>query len=348
MTFEPIPDGVRVAVYNAMGGWGPYTVREIDELFRMYGFSKTAELDDVGGERRTAAESFQRCIDWGDAEQRRRYLLLVDDVLENYPDVDGKPPAEAKKVRRALQLAGAMGTRSQAAEGATSADDLWPVGAVRIFVSLIAVRKAEAHELAEVLQAIGYSCFVAHDQIRPSRSWLREIERALRSCDLLIAYVTPKFADSEWTDQEVGWALGRDLVVIPVSVDGEMPKGFLGTYQAVRRAPNQRAGSLGRDVCKAIVDAVFDGQRPAATVVRERVAALIAGVFCKVRSRDNARFWYQLVVRIPTNEWTSQMRAEVEQALRTNQHLAHTTASDESQTVVADAIATYLSLERAG
>src|SRR5205823_15083464 len=99
MSFEPIPEGVRVAVYNAMGGHGPYTVREIDELFKMYGFTATADIDDVGGERRKAAESFQRGIDWGNPEQRRRYLMLVEDVLENYPDVDGKPAAEAKKVR---------------------------------------------------------------------------------------------------------------------------------------------------------------------------------------------------------------------------------------------------------
>jgi hypothetical protein len=103
------------------------------------------------------------------------------------------------------------------------------------------------------------------------------MERALRSCDLLVAYVTHGFSDSDWTAQEVGWALGRDLVVIPISVDGEMPKGFLGTYQAVPGRADQTARALGRAVYDAIVDAVFNEQRPAATAIRGRLALQIAG-----------------------------------------------------------------------
>ena len=198
----------------------------------MYGFTETSPLNDIGGVRRTTVEEFQQQINWADPAQRQRYVMLVDDVLENYPDTDGKPHEVAKKVRRALQLAS---TQAVAPE---TTDDLWPVGTrvsyyVRVFISHLATRREEAHKIAEVLRHVGFACFVAHDQIQPSRSWLREIERALRSCDILLAYVTPGFADSDWTDQEVGWALGRDLVVIPVSVEGAVPTGFLGTYQAV-------------------------------------------------------------------------------------------------------------------
>ncbi|MCA1695152.1 MAG: hypothetical protein LC749_10695, partial [Actinobacteria bacterium] len=67
---KPIPGGLRVAVYNAMGGWGPYTVRQIAELFLTYGFSETSDAaGDVGGARRSAAEAYQRCIDWDDPDR---------------------------------------------------------------------------------------------------------------------------------------------------------------------------------------------------------------------------------------------------------------------------------------
>jgi hypothetical protein len=269
-------------------------------------------------------------------------LLLVEDVLENYPDVDGRPPREARAVRRTLQLAGVRQLPAQQSGESQDADDLWPVGTVRVFFSHLAGRKKEVHDLAEVLRKIGFSCFVAHDEIKPSRSWLREIERALRSCDLLVAYISPKFAESDWTDQEVGWALGRDLVVIPISVDGEMPKGFLGSYQAVRHSADQRPVSLGREVCKAIVDAVFEEQRPAARAVRDRVAALISRVFCKVRSHESARFWYALLVRIPASEFTSKMRSEVQGALTKNAQLAGAVLADHSKTPMPDAVASYL------
>src|SRR5438309_7414252 len=255
MGIARIPDGLRVAMYNAMGGWGPYTVREIDELFRLYGFTQTTPIDDVGGVRRTTAEEYQQRIDWSDPEQRQRYLMLVDDVMENYPDIDGKPSDTAKKVRRAIKLATTRFPLPQSSDD--DSFDGWPSGDVRVFISHLAARKAEVHELARVLRAIGFSCFVAHDAIQPSRAWLREIERALRSCEVMVAYVSPGFADSDWTDQEVGWALGRDLVVIPVSVEGEVPRGFLGTYQAVRQHDGQTDVSLAREVSRAVVDAVF-------------------------------------------------------------------------------------------
>jgi hypothetical protein len=314
MSFEAIPEGARVAMYNAMGGHGPYTVREIEELFTMYGFTERAAIEDVGGARRSEAEAYQRSIDWGDADQRRRYLLLVDDVLENYPDVDGKPSPEARKVRRALKLAGAERAAVQPAETDPDSADLWPVGTMRIFISHLASRKAEVHQLADVLRAIGFSCFVAHDQIRPSRSWQLEIERALRSCDLLVAYVSPKFAESHWTDQEVGWALGRDLVIVPISVEGETPKGFLGMYQAVPRRADQSPNKLGRAVYDAIIEAVFNEQRPAAGMIRSRLALQIASVFCRVRTADAARSWFEFLQRIPCNEWTVEIRTMVDKA----------------------------------
>lgn len=338
MKFEPVPEGVRVAVYNAMGGFGPYTVREIEELFKMYGFTEAAaDVADVGGVRRSVAEAFQRRINWADREQRRRYLMLVEDVLENYPDVDGKRAPEAKKVRRALELAGAEKVQTSAVSAST-ADDLWPVGSMRIFISHLANRKTEVHELAEVLRAVGFACFVAHDQIHPSRSWQLEIERALRSCDLLIAYVTPGFANSQWTDQEVGWALGRDLVVIPVSVEGEMPSGFLGTYQAVVRGSNQGARALGRAIYDAIIDAVFRRQRPGAEAIRSRLASQIVDRFCRVSSFARARTRFEFLERIPSSEWTPETREMVERALVENDQLADAFLDDREHTPLSDAV----------
>jgi hypothetical protein len=315
---EPIPEGLRVAVYNAMGGWGPYSFREIDELFRTYGFSDAVELDDIGGVRRTRAEEYQRCIDWADPEQRRRYLMLVEDVLSNYPDVDGESPPLAKKVHLALRLADVSLPSEQPQEPVIS-DDLWlPRSGVRVFISHLADRREEVHQLARMLRAFGFAPFVAHDAIHPSRSWLREIERALRSCDLLIAYVTPGFHRSQWTDQEVGWALGRELIVIPVGVEGENPYGFLGMYQAVRRKPSQGHVPLSREVFRAVADAVFNLQRPAARDLTDQTARMIANAFRRSTSFDNTRLWFELLEMIPKSAWTNPVREAVEAAVREN------------------------------
>lgn len=60
-----IPLSVRIAVRNAVGGWGPYTAREIDDLFNSYGCTDSeSEVPDAGGVRRTAAEGYQARIDF--------------------------------------------------------------------------------------------------------------------------------------------------------------------------------------------------------------------------------------------------------------------------------------------
>lgn len=316
-----VPVALRVALYNAMGGWGPYSVREIEDLFRTYGFeARTDDIDDVSGVRRETVENFQQAIDWSDSDQRRRYLMLVEDVLENFPDQDGKPHPQGKAIRRALALySGVQSTKRSTDEAARV--DLWrPSAAPRVFLSHLAKDREEVHELARVLKMIGFACFVAHDEIRPSRSWLREIERALNSCEILVGYITEGFSESEWTDQEVGWALGRGLVAIPVVAGGPMPYGFLGTYQAIKRGPDDHIG-LGRRVFASIVDATFDGQRPYAEAIVPKVAPLVTNAFSRSTSAGKAAEHFELLRQIPASAWTLPMREQIETALRENPHV---------------------------
>src|SRR5262249_43021414 len=76
------------------------------------------------------------------------------------------------------------------------------------------------------------SAFVAHTSIQPTRQWQDEIESALYSMDALAALMTEDFHESNWTDQEVGFALGRHVPIIPLRL-GQKPYGFLARIQAL-------------------------------------------------------------------------------------------------------------------
>jgi hypothetical protein len=54
----------------------------------------------------------------------------------------------------------------------------------------------------------------------------------LASMDAFVALLTEKFHTSEWTDQEVGYALGRGVPLIAVKL-GADPYGFIGKFQAL-------------------------------------------------------------------------------------------------------------------
>lgn len=101
------------------------------------------------------------------------------------------------------------------------------------------------------LRQLGISAFVAHEDIEPTKEWLNEIEKALFSMDALAAVLIPGFHESNWTDHEVGIAVGRDVLVIPVC-RGIVPYGFISKYQGF-----QSAGKMVSQVADGILNIIL-------------------------------------------------------------------------------------------
>lgn len=116
-------------------------------------------------------------------------------------------------------------------------DAIWGTGKYRAFISHLSEKKETATELKKQLKAFGVSCFVAHEDIEPTKAWQDELEDALMSMDCLIALLTEGFHESNWTDQEIGFACARGVKVIPV-MQGMVPYGFIGKFQAVKFRPD--------------------------------------------------------------------------------------------------------------
>lgn len=117
--------------------------------------------------------------------------------------------------------------------GAPREATFWKEGHVKLFISHLARKKETATELREELDRVGISGFVAHNDIAPSKEWQNEIEAALQTCDAVVALMVEGFHQSFWTDQEIGFAFGRGLPVIPVNM-GENPYGFIAKIQAYK------------------------------------------------------------------------------------------------------------------
>lgn len=109
----------------------------------------------------------------------------------------------------------------------------WAPDQFRLFISHISSFKARATTLRQFLSGYHVSGFVAHETIDPGELWQREIEAALSTMHALTALITPGFGDSAWTDQEVGWALGAGIYVLPVR-RGADPYGFIGQVQSLQ------------------------------------------------------------------------------------------------------------------
>ena len=130
-------------------------------------------------------------------------------------------------------------------------EKLWGPGAIRVFLSHKAEDKEMASGVKDRLSAYSIASFVAHEDIEPMQEWVGEIELALSSMDALVALLTDKFSESNWTDQEVGIAIGRGVPVIPVRL-GKDPYGFIGKYQAISGF-NSSAVKIADDILKIIL-----------------------------------------------------------------------------------------------
>ena len=104
----------------------------------------------------------------------------------------------------------------------------------RLFLSHVSKDKGVATRLKECLAPYAISGFVAHEDIHPTLEWQDEIERALRVMDGFVAIHTVGFSGSIWTQQEVGFALGRGTKIISFKM-GEDPTGFISRRQALAR-----------------------------------------------------------------------------------------------------------------
>lgn len=122
----------------------------------------------------------------------------------------------------------------------------------RLFISHISKDKLIATRLKDALAKYDIAGFVAHEDIHPTLPWQDEIERALQTMDALIAVHTVGFSASIWTQQEIGYALGRGTMVISFKM-GEDPTGFIGKHQALPRR-NRTAEQIAEAIDKLLAD----------------------------------------------------------------------------------------------
>lgn len=121
----------------------------------------------------------------------------------------------------------------------TAKSRLWRPNSIKMFISHRDTSKVLAHELAKALSGYGVSSFVAHDSIEPDEDWQKEIEKALQSMDVLLAFITDDLFDSAWTNQEIGYALAGDIPVISIKLGQVDPVGFIRNRQAIKGHPDR-------------------------------------------------------------------------------------------------------------
>lgn len=192
----------------------------------------------------------------------------------------------------------------------------WDEGAFRLFISHTHAHMAFASALRRALDEMGICAFVAHDQIEPTKQWQDELEVALRTCDALVAVLSPDFVDSKWCDQEVGYCMARGVLIVPLGL-GANPHGFIGKYQCMTAQEDEDAYAVAR----RLFDLLIQHEKTAERMVPV-IAWRIVKRYAESHSFDNARENFDQLKAIPKEYWTAELAELVEQAPNENTQIA--------------------------
>ena len=103
---------------------------------------------------------------------------------------------------------------------------------IRVFISHRTTHKLDATKLKQELSLWGINCFVAHKDIDVSEEWRSEILFALNSMHAFAALITDDYHGSDWTDQELGFALAKGVPIFPL-LSGGKSYGFIDAKQHI-------------------------------------------------------------------------------------------------------------------
>ena len=205
-------------------------------------------------------------------------------------------------------------------------DSPWETGGFRLFVSHLSGEKENVSRLKSALAAHSIEAFVAHEAIEPTKEWVNVIEAALRSCDALAAWLSPGFRESSWCDQEVGFAVSRGILVVPLRF-GLDPYGFIGKYQALTVRDKHPPVDLARTIFDLLVQH---------ELTRSAMARALVWRYENSRSFDATRTNVGYLRRIPPQAWTSALKEQARTAHERNWEVANAWVGQGS---AADAVA---------
>ena len=103
------------------------------------------------------------------------------------------------------------------------------------FISYQTEQKNLAGKVQRLLNGLSVKSFLAHEDIEVSQEWRIKILEELKKADIFICLLSKEYYESPWCVQESGIAAYKeDTTIIPFSVDGEIPKGFISNYQSAK------------------------------------------------------------------------------------------------------------------
>ncbi len=103
----------------------------------------------------------------------------------------------------------------------------------QVFVSHAPVDLEMVQELFSTVKNFPFGVHIALEEVESGRSRNR-LEGRLSNSDLVVAVLTERSADSQWINQEVGYALANGIPVLPLYESESLRSGYIADLEGVK------------------------------------------------------------------------------------------------------------------
>lgn len=155
------------------------------------------------------------------------------------------------------------------------------------------------------LTKVGIRSFLAHEDIQVTAVWRDKILEEIGKADLFISLISANYLKSPWCVQESGIAAFREIIALPLSLDGSIPQGFAGTIQSMKIDPENVSI---KDLLPGIVARDFDFG-----------ISLMNNLIANSKSFRGAEANFRLILPYTGRMSDSQVKALLEEVAHNNQ-----------------------------
>lgn len=98
--------------------------------------------------------------------------------------------------------------------------------------------KSDIGEVCDIFKTCNIQSYVADRDAPIGKPLPEEIKRAIRGSELVLAFLTKNSRSSPWVNQEIGFALGKGIPVIPLKKGNIRVKGLIESTKYVKMRDN--------------------------------------------------------------------------------------------------------------
>lgn len=106
---------------------------------------------------------------------------------------------------------------------------------IEIFICYSHLDVVPAKTLCRILtNCYGLSVFLADHSIPPSKNWFKDIIEHLGTCEILVPLISNNLRKSAFANQEIGYAIHRNIIILPLRLENIEPFAMLQYTQRLK------------------------------------------------------------------------------------------------------------------